>query len=84
MIFGSATPSVKSYLMAKEGRYKEYRLTRRAGDALLPDIHVVGVKGKKPFSIQPYSSAEDLRSSEEKGTDHAFYQPERVCGLCFL
>lgn len=44
VIFGSATPSVKSYLMAKEGRYKEYRLTRRAGDALLPDIHVVDLR----------------------------------------
>ncbi len=44
VIFGSATPSVKSYLMAKEGRYKEYQLTRRAGDALLPDIHVVDLR----------------------------------------
>lgn len=44
VIFGSATPSVKSYLMAKEGRYKEYRLTRRAGDAFLPDIHVVDLR----------------------------------------
>lgn len=44
VVFGSATPSVKSYLMAKEGRYKEYRLTRRAGDALLPDIHVVDLR----------------------------------------
>lgn len=44
VIFGSATPSVKSYLMAKNGRYKEYRLTRRAGDALLPDIHVVDLR----------------------------------------
>ncbi len=44
VVFGSATPSVKSYLMAKEGRYKEYRLTRRAGDAFLPDIHVVDLR----------------------------------------
>ena len=44
VVFGSATPSVKSYLAAKEGRYKEYRLTKRAGDAHLPDIHVVDLR----------------------------------------
>lgn len=44
VVFGSATPSVKSYLAAKEGRYKEYRLTRRAGGARLPDIRVVDLR----------------------------------------
>ncbi len=44
VVFGSATPSVKSYLAANEGRYKMYRLTKRAGDARLPDIHVVDLR----------------------------------------
>lgn len=44
VVFGSATPSVKSYLAAKEGRYREYRLTKRAGDASLPEIHVVDLR----------------------------------------
>lgn len=44
VVFGSATPSVKSYLAASEGRYKMYRLTKRAGDAGLPDIHVVDLR----------------------------------------
>lgn len=44
VVFGSATPSVKSYLAASEGRYKMYRLTKRAGDARLPDIHVVDLR----------------------------------------
>lgn len=44
VVFGSATPSVKSYLAACEGRYKMYRLTKRAGDARLPDIHVVDLR----------------------------------------
>lgn len=44
VVFGSATPSVKRYLAAKEGRCKEYRLTKRAGDAKLPEIHVVDLR----------------------------------------
>ncbi|MCM1245385.1 MAG: primosomal protein N' [Roseburia sp.] len=44
VVFGSATPSVKSYLAASEGRYKMYRLTKRAGGARLPDIHVVDLR----------------------------------------
>ncbi len=44
VVFGSATPSVKSYLAAKEGKYKEYRMTKRAGDAQLPQIHVVDLR----------------------------------------
>lgn len=44
VVFGSATPSVKSYLATKEGRYKEYRLTKRTGKARLPGIHVVDLR----------------------------------------
>lgn len=44
VVFGSATPSVKSYLAAREGKYKEYCLTKRAGNAALPDIHVVDLR----------------------------------------
>lgn len=44
VVFGSATPSVKSYLAVQEGRYKEYRLTKRAGEAELPQIHVVDLR----------------------------------------
>ncbi|MGN1206655.1 MAG: primosomal protein N' [Eubacterium sp.] len=44
VVLGSATPSVKSYQKAKEGHYKEYRLTRRAGNAALPDINVVDLR----------------------------------------
>nr|MBP3598143.1 primosomal protein N' [Eubacterium sp.] len=44
VVFGSATPSVKSYLAAKEGRYEEHRLTKRAGEARLPQIHIVDLR----------------------------------------
>ena len=35
---------MKSYQAAKEGRYKEYRLTKRAGNAALPNIDIVDLR----------------------------------------
>ncbi len=32
LVLGSATPSVEAYTMAKDGRYKLFELTKRAGD----------------------------------------------------
>ena len=40
VVFGSATPSVKSYYRAKKGIYKLYTLKRRAGGGELPVCHV--------------------------------------------
>lgn len=44
VVLGSATPSVESYLAAKEGRYHLYRLTERAGDARIPKVSVVDLR----------------------------------------
>ncbi len=44
VVLGSATPSVKSYLAAKEGYYEEHRLTKRAGEAQIPNIHIVDLR----------------------------------------
>ncbi len=44
VVLGSATPSVESYRMAKEGGYKLYRLFRRAGGAEFPIVHTVDLK----------------------------------------
>ncbi len=44
VVLGSATPSVESYLAAKEGRYHLYRLTERAGGAKIPRVLVVDLR----------------------------------------
>ena len=44
VILGSATPSVQTYLAAKEGRYKLLRMIHRAKGALLPTVHVVDLR----------------------------------------
>ena len=38
MLLASATPSVESYQKAKEGKYKLLKLTKRYGNATLPDV----------------------------------------------
>lgn len=44
VVLGSATPSVETYLAAREGRYHLYRLTERAGGAQMPRVHVVDLR----------------------------------------
>lgn len=44
MLLASATPSVESYQKAKEGKYKLLRLTKRYGNAKLPDVIVADMR----------------------------------------
>ena len=44
VILGSATPSLESYSAAKAGRIKLFELTRRAGGAELPCVHIVDLR----------------------------------------
>ncbi len=44
VVLGSATPSVESYLAAKEGKYKLYVLKERAGEANLPKVYVADLR----------------------------------------
>ena len=62
VVLGSATPSVKSYQAAKEGRYKEYRLTKRAGTSKHRYRGSAGrIESEKPFCVQPPFAAETAR-----------------------
>ena len=44
VILGSATPSLTSYLLSKEGRIRLFELKQRAGGAELPAVHIVDLK----------------------------------------
>lgn len=44
VILGSATPSLETYLNAKNGKYGLVKLLERHGDSVLPDIKVVDLK----------------------------------------
>ena len=44
VLLASATPSVESYYMAKEGKYKLIKMPERVGGATLPDVSVVDMR----------------------------------------
>lgn len=44
VVLGSATPSMESYYRAQEGIYGFYRLTRRIGEARMPEVSVVDLR----------------------------------------
>ncbi len=44
VVMGSATPSVESFYKAEQGIYKMLRLTKRAGNAVLPKAEIVDLR----------------------------------------
>lgn len=46
LILASATPSLESYYEMKEGRLKLIELTKRVGNATLPDIEIVDMRSE--------------------------------------
>ncbi len=54
VILGSATPSLEAYYRAVNGEYKLFKLEKRAGGAMLPDVYIVDLReefAKKNYSI---------------------------------
>ncbi|CAI8224924.1 MAG: Primosomal protein N' [Alphaproteobacteria bacterium] len=48
VILSTATPSLESYVNARDGRYVAHRLTARHGAALLPEIELVDMRAAPP------------------------------------
>lgn len=47
IILGSATPSLETLWNAQQGRYQHARLPDRAGNAVLPTLQLVDIRGQK-------------------------------------
>ncbi len=47
VLLSSATPSVESYSHALNGKYRLHKLTKRYGDAVLPEVTVVDMKNDR-------------------------------------
>ena len=48
VILSTATPSIESYVNARDGRYRTHRLTARHGAAQLPDMKLVDMRASPP------------------------------------
>lgn len=44
VVLGSATPSLEAFYRAKTGEYRLLRLTNRAGNAQMPQVHIVDMR----------------------------------------
>ncbi len=70
VILGSATPSLESYAMAKEGRLKLFKLMGRTGNAVHPDVYLVDMREelkKKNRSMFSYTLKEQITDRLARG-----------------
>ncbi len=72
VVLGSATPSLESYISAKNGEYKLYTLTRRAKEAKQPTVWIVDLreelknKNKSIFSYKLRELIQDRLNKKEQ------------------
>ncbi|GAA4855569.1 primosomal protein N' [Luteimonas vadosa] len=88
VVLGSATPSLESLHNARTGRYRHLSLTRRAGEALPPRVHVLDVRkrpldaGLAPELLQAMRDAVDAGGQVLVFKNRRGYAPVLVCHDC--
>lgn len=88
VVLGSATPSLESWLAARRGRYRLLALPDRIGEARLPQVDRVDLRGKKlrcdlaPESIE--AIGETLARGEQVLVfiNRRGYAPVLTCEVC--
>jgi len=45
IILGTATPSMESLYLCQQGKMKQYKLRKRAGNAKPPEVHLIDIRG---------------------------------------
>lgn len=91
LLLSSATPDIESFYNAKEGRYSLNRLTKRYGNAILPEVRIVDMNEEAAegnttlFSKELYACLEE---NLEKGNQSILLLNRRghntfvVCSSC--
>jgi primosomal protein N' (replication factor Y) len=87
LLLGSATPDVKSFYAASQGRIPLHVLTERVGGGRLPEVRVAALGGRNASPLAP-ESLESLRSVLERGEQAIIllnrrgYAPVMYCPRC--
>ncbi len=91
-LLGSATPSIETYYHASTGKYGLVRLTKRYGNAQLPDIELVDIREerkrktmKQDFSSVLLEKMEEILAYEEQAIifqNRRGYAPYIFCEDC--
>lgn len=91
MLLASATPSLESRKKAEDGAYTLVRLTKRYGDALLPEVTVADMRGEpRSGNLTPIGAelAKALTETFEKGEQSILFLNRRgynnyvSCAVC--
>jgi len=87
VVLGSATPSLESYQAARSGRYALLTLSRRANDAPLPSVRMIGLSGPGTHGLS--SGMLDAIRTRIAGGEQVLvfinrrgYAPVLVCAAC--
>lgn len=67
LILGSATPDIKTFHAAREGRFPLARLTHRAGGGSLPVVELVDIKDQPASRLLSPRAVEALRETVQRG-----------------
>ncbi len=88
IILSSATPSIESYVNAKEGKYSYFNIKKRYGNSLLPNIKLIDMKQNKfdGFISIPLFYALKLRLEKKEQSliylNRRGYAPITLCKNC--
>ncbi|MCW5589329.1 MAG: primosomal protein N' [Legionellales bacterium] len=88
IILGSATPSLESYLNAKQRRYHYLQLTERAGNAMLPKINIIDLRSQELKANLTPTVIEGIHQTLEKKQqvllflNRRGYAPLVMCHQC--
>ena len=91
VILGSATPSLESYFLAQNKKYKLLELTQRFNQQTLPQIHLVDMKkqleiqGNQPLSIPLRDALQETLNRKEQVillVNRRGYAKKRLCLNC--
>lgn len=88
IILGSATPSIDSFYLAKQGKLTHLELNHRAGGATMPKMHLIDLKiAKKQHGISEVLIKEIQQRLDQKEQVLIFlnrrgYAPVLICESC--
>lgn len=68
-LLGSATPSFESYFNARGGKYGHTVLTKRYGEAQLPDFHLASLSGDKRKNLLKLDTTRLLREKIQEALE---------------
>ena len=88
IILGSATPSIDSFYLAKQGKLTHLKLTQRAGHAVMPKMHLIDLKiAKKQHGVSQILIDEVQKRLDKTEQVLIFlnrrgYAPVLICESC--